>query len=990
MHKTIQYSVVFVTLVVLTSAVMGDAFDQTVAQIQTLEAELEQNRVLIEEKQTLIEQQLSTLRENHNLNAPKSQFESDEDYAARLSQLDTIISQRRIELEEQHLSGPLERNLEIQPQIVRLYRRIFQTPDITATLGEYNANEEFFPITFEATLNGKIQHLNGHLQINKDDARNLSDNWDEVIVTGWVSIDPGYRRGLAQVKLEYPPLWEQGVTWTADVGYDLGNNHSVDFSPDGQYLATGNSNSITLWEVNTGTPLLMKETRSVGTKGVAFGPNGQYFATGHDDNVTVWEVGSGKRIWRGQNSYSSYGRTYYADFYAVDFSPDGKHLATGDTRYLTIWEVSSGKLVWRGQNSYSSYGRTYYADFYAVDYRPDGKYLATGDSHDDAIIWEVSSGRRVRRMDHGADVYTVSFNADGRYLATGDANGTVSIWEISSGQRLRQIELGEAVFIVAYSPDGEYLAVGGKDSTITFYRIGTEEITIQTKITKAKSVNTGSAVTDLAWQPNGNLISDGKKVYRTLLQSEEVTLASATLTKILGDNQQGTPGAALANPFVVEVTDQSGSMLAGVAVTFTVTAGGGSLSTTTATTDTNGRVQSTLILGSNAGTNTVSVSVVGSLAITFNAVGMVHAGSGAKLFSSEIAPVSIGTTFTINLTAENITDLAGWQLGVTFNPSVLSAVSVDEGDFLKKSGGATFFLEGTIDNIAGSIANVSGAYLGTGGVSGTGVLLSITFSAKKVGEGSLQLRDVHLGTPSGSAIPYEITLHPVIVGNRSPAWDVNRDGQVNVFDLILVAQNFGLSHPTDPGVDVNGDGTINIFDAIVVAQHFGEEAVPAAPIVEGWSSHPPAQILAHLNPKTVQQWIDLACIANDGSIAFQLGIMNLKHLLDVLIPDKITLLANYPNPFNPETWISYELADDADVQLTIYDTKGVLVRQFELGHQMAGYYTNRRRAVYWDGKSEMGERVASGIYFYHLQVKSYRSNPGAGDFSAMRKMVIRK
>ena len=290
MCKTVQYSVIFVTLVVLTSMVMGDAFDQTVAQIQTLEAELEQNRTLIDEKQTLIEEQLSTLRENHNLNAPKGEFESDEEYAARLSQLDTIISQRRTELEEQHLSGFLERNIEIQPQIARLYRRIFQTHEVTATLGEYNANEEFFPITFKALLNGTLQHFRGRLPINKDDARNLSDNWEKVIVTGWLSIDPGYRRGLAQVKLGYPPLWEHGVTWTLDVVYDLGDNNSVDFSPDGQYLATGSrySNSITLWEVSTGIPLLMKNTGAVENEGVAFGPSGQYLATGDTRYLTVW------------------------------------------------------------------------------------------------------------------------------------------------------------------------------------------------------------------------------------------------------------------------------------------------------------------------------------------------------------------------------------------------------------------------------------------------------------------------------------------------------------------------------------------------------------------------------------------------------------------------------------------------------------------------------------------------------------------------------
>jgi flagellar hook assembly protein FlgD len=93
------------------------------------------------------------------------------------------------------------------------------------------------------------------------------------------------------------------------------------------------------------------------------------------------------------------------------------------------------------------------------------------------------------------------------------------------------------------------------------------------------------------------------------------------------------------------------------------------------------------------------------------------------------------------------------------------------------------------------------------------------------------------------------------------------------------------------------------------------------------------------------------------------------------------LLPNYPNPFNPETWIPYHLADDADVHLTIYDIKGMVVRQLDLGHQQAGHYTDRARAAYWDGRNNLGETVGSGVYFYHLQT---------GDFSAMRKMVIVK
>ena len=100
-----------------------------------------------------------------------------------------------------------------------------------------------------------------------------------------------------------------------------------------------------------------------------------------------------------------------------------------------------------------------------------------------------------------------------------------------------------------------------------------------------------------------------------------------------------------------------------------------------------------------------------------------------------------------------------------------------------------------------------------------------------------------------------------------------------------------------------------------------------------------------------------------------------------LIPKETALLANYPNPFNPETWIPYQLATPANVNISIYTANGQLVRRLELGHQPIGIYESRRRAAYWDGKNNLGEPVASGLYFYTLT---------AGEFTATRKMLIRK
>ena len=111
------------------------------------------------------------------------------------------------------------------------------------------------------------------------------------------------------------------------------------------------------------------------------------------------------------------------------------------------------------------------------------------------------------------------------------------------------------------------------------------------------------------------------------------------------------------------------------------------------------------------------------------------------------------------------------------------------------------------------------------------------------------------------------------------------------------------------------------------------------------------------------------------------GWIQLPALVAYEIPAETALLRNYPNPFNPETWIPYQLSHAAEVTLTIYDTKGTLVRQLDLGYQQAGYYTKRTRAAYWDGRNHLGEAVGSGLYFYHLS---------AGDYSTLRKMVILK
>ena len=352
---------------------------------------------------------------------------------------------------------------------------------------------------------------------------------------------------------------------------------------------------------------------------------------------------------------------------------------------------------------------------------------------------------------------------------------------------------------------------------------------------------------------------------------------------------------------------------------------------------------------------------------------VISPGTGIAV-STDTTSVRVGDAFTVHVNAEKVTDLAGWQFDLIFDSDVLEAVEVKEGGFLKKGGGTTFFQKGTVDNAAGKIADVSSALISKSGGTGTGTLLSVVFSAKAEGNSQVALHNFQLGSIRGEVIPAEMRDLIITVGSQ-PLWDVNADGQVSILDLILVAQHMGSAASATSKVDVNRDGVVSILDLILVAQHMGESTGSASPSILAMNS------IDGLNSAMIQAWIECAHVEDDGSVAFREGIAFLQSLLALLIPEDTALLPNYPNPFNPETWIPYQLSESAEVTLRIYAVNGILVRTLALGQTPAGIYQNRSRAAHWDGKNELGEPVASGIYFYTLT---------AGDFTATRKLLIRK
>ncbi len=216
----------------------------------------------------------------------------------------------------------------------------------------------------------------------------------------------------------------------------------------------------------------------------------------------------------------------------------------------------------------------------------------------------------------------------------------------------------------------------------------------------------------------------------------------------------------------------------------------------------------------------------------------------------------------------------------------------------------------------------------------------------------------------------------VLPEDRPLAADVDENGVVNILDLVHIATRLGRTGP-DPA-DVNRDGTVNVRDIVLAAALISAKA--AAPSAYTAIETQRGNLL--LRPEDIQLWLTQIQRVDTRDPTFQRGVIVLKHLMEALTPKKTGLLPNYPNPFNPETWIPYQLAEAADVMLTIYATDGRLIRTLSFGHQSAGMYQSKNRAAYWDGRNELGEPVASGIYFYTLRV--------SGEFTATRKMLIRK
>jgi len=240
--------------------------------------------------------------------------------------------------------------------------------------------------------------------------------------------------------------------------------------------------------------------------------------------------------------------------------------------------------------------------------------------------------------------------------------------------------------------------------------------------------------------------------------------------------------------------------------------------------------------------------------------------------------------------------------------------------------------------------------------------------------------------------------------------DVSGNGEITAFDASLILRVVvGILKLNDPNypyltldrADVSGNGTVSALDAALVLQYtvgliteFPCQKPAGAPAldaeVESKSPLTPLYQRGESLKEAIEK-LEVVPLDREGQQVLEI----LKRLIaKPSSPIHTVLLQNFPNPFNPETWIPFELAQDAKVTIRIYNAKGQLIRTFSLGEQKAGFYVSKDKATYWDGRDSAGEKVGSGVYFYTLQVepmgRQITSEGGVGSFRMTRKMVILK
>ena len=779
--------------------------------------------------------------------------------------------------------------------------------------------------------------------------------------------------------------------------------NSVTFHPNGKTIVSGSSDkTIQHWDLETGTVLRKRWNQPDRVRHVLFSPDGLTVASSFDDDTTELDHAKGypsSRTLRGHThtitsiAFSPDSQTFASasrdgtvrlwDVYTgrerltitghIDriwtaaFSPDGNTIVGGGyDSNLHLWNAHTGfrQQVFTGHSDYIN----------SVAFSPDSKIIASGSNDGSLRLWDADNGLELHTLiSIEGDVKSVAFTPDGKIVACAITLGSynsrpylrgsnVYLFDVETGRILRTIaayvvpdplpvnidrwfrptQHTRAVYNIAFTQDGKMLATESTDDTIRLWNVNTgEHLSVLSERTFCDS--------NLVSSPDGYTVSCAG--YKNVIN--------------LWDIQSGERKQIY--------TDRSSDVLS---IAFspdgnTIAAGGDDY--TIHLLDINSGTQLRILRGHINNVNSVAFSQDGNTLASSSSDGTILLWDVTPTepinTTVSLAPLSVespvvGQYLTLSINIAMGQNVAGYQATIHFDNTALRYIESSNGDYLSET---AFVIEPVFYQDKVTLATVSLSDESND----DGILVTITFEVLSTHASVVTLSDVLLTDLTGDSVkPNVIGLTEITEPMFLPE-DVNEDGVVNILDLTAVSLNFGRTGKNN--ADINRDGVVNIVDlALVAAAIDNDDAAPGA-----WFTD-----LKNAPTRTeVEVWLREAQKLYLEGPTIQRGIAILEQVLDALTPKQTMLLPNYPNPFNPETWIPYQLSSPADVRITIYSANGELIRLLDVGYQEVGIYQHRSQAAYWDGKNLHDEPVASGIYFYTLN---------ADQFSTTRKMLIQK
>lgn len=738
----------------------------------------------------------------------------------------------------------------------------------------------------------------------------------------------------------------QGLPEGARARFGKGSiSGNIMFSPDGTVLAVPCSAGVWLYDVGTGAEINLLAGHTKQVSSVAFSPDGTKIAgVNWDNSIRLWDVRTGKGI------HTLDGHTDSVEI--MVFSPDGTTLASvGWDNSIRLWDCRTGK------DTHTFAGHTRSVE--TVAFSPDGTTLASAAWDRTIRLWDLRTGKSIHTLAlHPDSAIAITFSPDGSTLAGWSwRRAAIRLWAVNTGEPViaperHQRWLSSAVLL----RDGSTLVREGTHSTIhsPFDRAVVAVPSLKNLLHKNEYV---------AFPPDGAALAVALRDHD---ESEILvwdTRAGRILHSISGHWNVTDRYVTDSNVYVA--FSPNGDTLASA----------GSDDSTVRMWD--------VRTGELLGRPDTSADLVRSIAFSPDGKTLVWNGGG------------IIRSWDVRTGVLRHRGIGGHSKGVNsaaFSPDGYTVVSgswdgaIGLWDVRVPEHNKTFLAhKGRVNSVAFS---PDGFLLASGGADKT-----VRLWDGRTGQHKQTLIG-QLDEISSVAFSHDGRF---LASGSSVRWGDNNDKTIWIWDVRTGEHLHTLEGHTDgvscvvffPGVPIlvsgSFDNTIRIWDART-GESMGTleghtdrvSSVVFSPDGNTLVSGSRDSTILLWEFRRLTSWVD---IKRTRAADRKRKLFSRSRLTTLSIPMETALLTNYPNPFNPETWIPYQLAGAAEVAIRIYDTNGLMIRELALGYRPAGMYQSRERSAYWNGQNEQGKTVANGVYFYTL---------AAGDYSATRKMLVRK